>query len=142
MALSLEKRIENGIKAIVTTVIGGTPQFLTFGDDAEKGAEYYAVRADRVSEDPPSTSIFLHNVTVIAHGDFDSTELEKIESLFSHSYLLSTSIRAESINHDFVILKGDAVDIGNKSKTGAKLDEEHRFEFGLWAQTLEHSDAA
>ena len=142
MALSLEKRIENAIKSIVKTALGGSPQFLTFGDDAEKGAEYYCVRADRVSEDPPSSGIFSLNVILIAHGDFDSMELEKIESLFSHGTILSTSIRAESLNHDFEIVAGDAVDIGGKSKAGVGLDEEHRFEFGIWAQTQEFSDAA
>ena len=141
MALSLEKRIENAVKAIVTTALGGTPQFLTFGDDAEKGAEYYSVRADRVEEDPPGTGIFSHNVTVIAHGDFDSTELEKIESLFSHQTILAETIRTEALNHDFVIVAGDAVDIGSKSKAGAGLDEEHRFQFGIWAQTQAFSDA-
>ena len=140
MADPLARRIETVIDSLVENVLPDN-QALVFGQTSEAEKDYIATTAVRISEDPAGSGIFLHDVQVVAHGNFSQENLHALENLFNGATTLGDAIRTAS-SGSFVVAGGQCVELEAGTKTGAGLDLEHRFNFGLWAQTQEVSDAA
>jgi hypothetical protein len=140
MAKPLAQRIEEATEAVIAAVLTDA-QTLHFGETDEAGKDYILVRAVRVSEDPPTSGIFAHDVNVIAHGNFSDSDLHNLEELMDNANELAGSLRTQGTG-SFVMPQGQAVEIDGNTKSGQQLDENFQYNFGIWAQTQEVSDAA
>ena len=140
MANSLEKRIEIAVEGLIAAALPSL-QTIKFGEVEKATSDYVAVRATRAAEDPPGTGIFALDVLVIGHGTLTTADIDAIDTLFSNAYELATDLRTAGAT-SFVMPGGLAVEFGTGSKSGAKLDTETSWSFGIWAQTQEISDAA
>lgn len=140
MAKPLAQRIEEATEAVIAAVLTDA-QTLHFGELEEAGKDYILVRAVRVAEDPPTSGIFAHDVNVIAHGNFSDSEIDQLEELLNNANELAGALRTQG-SGSFVMPQGQAVEIDGNTKSGQQLDEELQYNFGIWAQTQEVSDAA
>ena len=140
MAKPLTDRIQDAVEAVIAAQLP-SEQILVFGEETKAEAAYTSVRAASAGEDPPGTGIFVHDVTVILHGDHSDDDHLALETLFNNSYALASAIRTAGAA-DFVMPQGEAVEIEPSSRSGVGLDTETTFTFGCWAQTKEASDAA
>ena len=140
MADPLSRRIENVIDGLIEAVLPDE-QALVFGQTTAAEKDYIATTAVRVGEDPLGSGVFLHDGQVVAHGNFTQANLHALEELFDGATTLGNAIRTAA-SGSFVVAGGQCVELDAGPKTGAGLDLEHRFTFGLWAQAQEVSDAA
>lgn len=140
MAKPLTQRIEEATEAIVATRLPSW-QVLTFGEPTEADADYIAVNAVPVAEDPPMSGVFAFAVEVILHGNPSAEDVHTLEELMDNGNLLAVRLREQGAGA-FTMPQGQAVEIDAGSKAGAQLDEERRYAFTAWAQAQEVTDAA
>lgn len=139
MAKTLALRIEEATETVVSAVLSS--QVLTFGETTEAEKNYILVRAVRTGEDPPTSGIFNHDVNVIVHGNYSDSDLHDLEELMNNGNELASALRTAG-DGQFVMPQGTAVEIDGNTKSGAQLDENYQYNFGIWAQTQEVNDAA
>lgn len=140
MAKPLHQRIEEAVRAVIETALPSA-QVLIFGEPTEAAKDYVLIRATRVTEDPPTSGIFAHDVNVIAHGNYSESDLHDLEELMNNAQSLATALRSAG-SLAFDMPAGAAVEIDGNTANGAQLDETFQYNFGIWAQTKEVSDAA
>lgn len=141
MADPLAGRIESAISTLISNAMPVGTQVLQFLDTTAAEADYIAVNAARETEDPPGTGVFRYGVTVTAHGTFAEDDLHTLEEIFDNAFAFSVALRTAGAG-SFVMPEGEAVDLDLGTRTGAGLDGQHQYNFALWAQTQEVSDAA
>ena len=140
MALPLARRIEAAVESIVATALPSA-QVLTFGETEVAGKDYVSIRATRVEEDPPTSGIFAHDVNVTCHGNFTDADVHDLEEIMNNAQALASALRVAGAS-TFAMPLGAAVEIGANTADGRALDEHFTYNFGVWAQTKEVSDAA
>lgn len=140
MADPLGARIEAAVIALIEADLTGV-QVLNFMESTDAGATYIAVNAARETEDPPGTGIFQYGVNVVAHGTFTAAQVHDLEEIFDNSFEFANALRTQA-SGSFVMPAGEAVDLDLGTKTGVGLDGEYQYNFAVWAQTQEVSDAA
>ena len=120
MADPLSRRIESVIDGLVEAVLPDE-QALVFGQTTDAEKDYIATTAVRVAEDPVGSGVFLHDVQVVAHGNFTQDNLRTLEELFDGATTLGNSIRTAATD-SFVVPGGQCVELDAGPKTGAGLE--------------------
>ena len=136
----LASRIESAVSTLVQAALPSA-QVLNFLETTAAQADYISVNAAREAEDPPGAGIFRYGVNVRVHGNFSDSDLHELEEVFDNAFEFAAALRTAGSGL-FAMPAGEAVDLDLGTKTGAGLDGEHTYNFAMWAQTQEVSDAA
>lgn len=140
MADPLSRRVETVVVGLLDAEFP-TAQVVQFGDIERAGKTYIAVQCSQGNEDPVGSGIFSLSLEVMAHGQHSQADIAALEAIFDNSYGFATSIRSAATG-SFTLPQGQAIDVDASSKTGDALDREYRYQFTIYAQTQENSDAA